>query len=58
MKYIGTILQTLRDEELINRENNIRGYNSSILVDRYIKLDENEKTMYIDANIPYGWAVS
>ena len=37
-------------------ENNNRGGISSWMGDRFVKLDENRKTMYIDAINLYGWA--
>ena len=39
-------------------ENNIRDGISSVMGDRYVKLDENKKILYIDANNLYGWAMS
>ena len=43
---------------LLLLENNIRGRISSVMGDRYIKLDDNKKLLYIDANSVYGWAMS
>ena len=52
-------LQTLQDKDLILLlENNLRGGISSVIGDRLVKLDENKKILYIDANILYGWAMS
>ena len=52
-------LQTLQDKVLILLlENNICGGISSVMEDRYIKADENEKISYIDANNLYGWSMS
>jgi len=52
-------LQPLQDKQLIlSLENNFRGGISSIMGDRCIKSDENEKILYIDANNLYGWAMS
>ena len=52
-------LQILRDKDLILLlENNLRGGISSVIGDRHVKLDENKKILYIDANILYGWAMS
>ena len=39
-------------------ENNIRGSISSVMGDRYIKSNENEKTLFTDAISLYGWAMS
>ena len=51
LKYTGINLQTLHDKDMILLlENNIRGGISSIMGDRYIKSDKNEKILYIDAN--------
>ena len=52
-------LQTLQDEDLILLlENNIRGGISSVMGDRYIILDENEKILYKDSNNLYGHSMS
>ena len=59
LKYTGINLQTLQDKDMILLlENNIRGGISSVMGDRYVKSDENKKTLYIDANNLYGWAMS
>ena len=50
-------LQTLQVEDLILLlENNIRGSNSSVMGDRYVKSDDNTKIIYIyiDATNIYG----
>ena len=39
-------------------ENNIRGGISSVMGDRYVKSNENEKILYIDANNLYGHSLS
>ena len=39
-------------------ENIIRGGISAVMVDRYVKSDENKKVLYKDANNLYGWAMS
>ena len=58
MKYTDINLQTLQDKDMILfLENNIRGGISSVMGDRYIKSDKNEKIFYIDANNLYGWAM-
>ena len=59
MKYTDINLQTLQDKEMILLlENNIRGGISSVMGDRYIKLDDNKKILYIDANNLYGHSMS
>ena len=59
LKYTGINLQTLQDKDMILLlENNIRGGISSIMGDRYVKSNENEKIWYVDANNLYGWALS
>ena len=45
-KYTDIKLQTLQDEDLtLTLENNIRGGISSVLGDRYVKSDDNKKTI-------------
>ena len=59
LKHTGINLQTLQDKDMILLlENNIRGGISSVMGDRYVKTDENKKTVYKDANNVYGWAMS
>ena len=59
LKYTGIKLQTLQNEDMILLlENNIRGGLSSVMGDRYIKSDENKKTLYVDANNLYGYSIS
>ena len=59
LKYTGINLQTLQDKDLIlTLENNIRGGISGVEGDRYVKSDENEKILYIDANNLYGHSMS
>ena len=59
IKYTERHLQTLQDKEMILLiENNIRGGNSSVMGDRYIKSDKNKKILYIDANNLYGHSMS
>ena len=59
LKYTGINLQTLQDKDLISTlENYIRGGISSVMGDRYVKPDENEKILYIDANNLYGHSLS
>ena len=59
LKYTDIILQTLQDKDLILLiENNIRGGISSVMGDRYVKSDENNKIIYADATILYGHSMS
>ena len=59
LKYTGKNLQTLQDKDMILLlENIIRGGISSVMGDRYIQSDENEKILYIDANNSYGTSMS
>ena len=59
LKYTGINLQTLQVKDMILLlENNIRGGISSVMGDRYVKSDENNKILYKDANNLYGWAMS
>ena len=59
LKYAGTNLQTLQDKDMILAlENIIRGGVSSIMSDRYVKLDDNKKTLYIDSKKLYGHSMS
>ena len=55
LKYTDIKLQTLQDKDLILLiENNIRGGISSVMGDRYVKSDENNKISYMDATNLYG----
>ena len=59
LKYTNIKLQTLQDKDLILLiENNIRGGISSVMGDRYVKSDENKKTLYMDATNLYGYSMS
>ena len=59
MKHTDIKLQSLKDKDLILvKENNIRGGISSVMGDRYVQADENEKILYVDANKMYGCAMS
>ena len=50
MKNTDIKLQTLQDKDLILLlENNIRGDISSVMGDRYVKLNDNKKILYMDA---------
>ena len=56
LKYTDIKLQTLQDKDLILLiENNIRGGISSVMGDRYVKSDENNKIIYADATNLYGY---
>ena len=58
-KYTGINLQTLQDKGIIlTLENNIRRGVSSVIGDRYVKSDENEKIIYMDATNYYGHSMS
>ena len=55
LNYTDIKLQTLQDKYMILLiENNIRGGISSVMGDRYVITDENEKIIYIDATNLYG----
>ena len=59
LKYADIKLQTLQDKDLILLiENNIRGGISSVMGDRYVKSDEKEKILYMDATNLYGHSLS
>ena len=59
LRYTGINLQTLQDKELISlMENKIRGRISTVIADRSVKSDEDEKISHIVAESLYGWAMS
>ena len=59
LKYTDIKLKTLQNEEIYSTlENNFRCGISWVLVDMYVKSDENKKTLFIDAYNLYGWAMS
>ena len=59
LKYTNIKLQTLQDKDLILFiENNIRGGISSVMGDRCVKSDENNKIIYADATNLYGHSMS
>ena len=59
LKYTDIKLQILQDKDLILLlENNIRGSRSSVMGNRYVKSDENNKIIYADANKLYGHSMS
>ena len=59
LKYTDIKLQTLQDKDLILLiEKNIRGGISSVMGDRYVKSDEDNNILYIDATNLYGHSMS
>ena len=59
LKYTDIKLKTLQDKDLILLiENNICGGISSVMGDRYVKSDENDKIIYADATNLYGHSMS
>ena len=59
MKYTDNNLQTLQDKDLILKiEINIRGGISSVTIDRYVKSDNSNKKIYMDATNLYGHSMS
>ena len=59
LKYTDIKLQTLQDKDLILLiENNIRGGISSVMGNKYVKSDENNKIIYADATNLYGHSMS
>ena len=59
LKYTDIKLQTLQDKDLILLiENNIRGGISSVMGDRYVKSEEDNSILYIDATNLYGYSMS
>ena len=59
LKYTNVKLQTLQDKDLILLiGSNIRGGISSVMGDRYVKSDENNKIIYADATNLYGHSMS
>ena len=59
LKYTGINLQTLQHKDMILLlENNIRGGISSVMGDRYITSDEDQKIIYMDATNFYGHSMS
>ena len=57
MKYTNNKLQTLQDKDLLlSLENSMPGGIGSVMPDRYVKSDDNEKILDHDANKFYGWA--
>ena len=59
LKYTDIKLQTLQDKDLILfLENIIRGGISSVMGNRYVKSDEDNNQLYIDATNLYGHSMS
>ena len=59
LKDTGINLETLQDKAMILfSENNIRGCVSSVMSDRYVKSNDSEKLLYIDAINLYGHSMS
>ena len=59
LKYTNIKLQTLQDKDLfLLIENNIQGGISSVMGDRYVKSDENNRILFIDATNLYGHSIS
>ena len=59
LKYTGLNLKTLQDEDFVlTLESNIRGGISSVMGNRYVKSDDNERILNIDANNLYGHSMS
>ena len=56
LKYTDIKLQTLQDKDLILLlKKSTRGGIGSVMGDRCVKLDDNKKILYIDANKLYSW---
>ena len=59
LKICNIKLDYTKDKHLLLwLENNIRGGVFSVMGDRYVELNDNEKIIYIEANILYGWAMT
>ena len=59
LKYTDIKLHTLQDKDLILLlENNVRGGISSVMGDRYVKSDENNMVIYMDATNLNGHSMS
>ena len=59
LKFIGKNFQTVQGRDLILLlENVLRGGISSLMGDQYVKSDEKEKTMYIDAKNKFKRSMS
>ena len=59
LKYTDIILQALQVQDMILIiEHIIRGGKSSVMGNRYVKLDDLKKIFYVDADSLYGWAMS
>ena len=52
LKYTGINSQPIQDKDIILLlKNNLRGGISSVMGDKYVKSDENKKTLHVDANV-------
>ena len=59
LKYPDVELQYFKDDTLIRLvENKIRGGVSSVMGDRYVESNDEQKVLCIDAFILYSWAMS
>ena len=59
LKHTNIKSQTLQDKDMILLlENNIRGGNSSVMGDRYVKSDENKKITIFDAKNLYVYSLT
>ena len=59
LKYTDIKLETLQDKDMILLLGiDFGGGISSVMDDRYVKLDESKKILYIDANNLYGHSMS
>ena len=59
LKYTNVRLQTLQDKEMILLiENGLRGGISGIMGDRYVKSDDNNNIVYVDAKNLCGFGMS
>ena len=59
MKYTGINLQTLQDKDFsLNLENNKRGGSSAVMIDRYVKSDQNKKIPYMNATNLDGYSTT
>ena len=57
-KYTNNKLQMLQDKDMILLlENNLRGYEKTVLGVRHVKASDNKKILNVDANTLGGWAM-
>ena len=58
LKYTGINLQIFQDKDFFSIiEKNKRGGISSVMGDRYVKLDENKELIYMEATNLYGYSM-